>query len=264
MVNLYRKFLSLTCICAVFMFIGATDTFAYGTYEVAQGTGGNCSQCHPGFLDGFSGPLHIDHLALGVACDQCHVSNGDNPSISLNPEDAEGTGCAGCHGRLEDAGNDGSLPGLGAGLRQHHENAGISSCVACHVDTVASYTTVVEAVSPPFYTTLALDPCADNLDNDGDGDKDVCANDLVFGTIRGEIQEGVKIIIWSLNCGLTVPVEELTTDQNGYWEYSGLGNGRWLLNATLPGYSFIPSDGTAWMDLPLDPIKGFDFTAIAD
>ena len=46
MKNFYCKALSLTCICAVFMVIGATDTFAYPTYE------GGCVQCHPEFLGG--------------------------------------------------------------------------------------------------------------------------------------------------------------------------------------------------------------------
>lgn len=54
------------------------------------------------------------------------------------------------------------------------------------------------------------------------------SQNIIHGTITGDIQEGVSIIIWSLDCGLTVPVAELTTAQNGFWEYSGLENGRWL------------------------------------
>ena len=90
------------------------------------------------------------------------------------------------------------------------------------------------------------------------------SQNIIHGTITGDIQEGVSIIIWSLDCGLTVPVAELTTDQNGFWEYSGLENGRWLLNVGASGYSFLPKDGAGWIDLPLDPIKGYDFTSTAD
>ena len=138
-------------------------------------------------------------------------------------------------------------------------------CGGCHIDEdPANYTPVLEAVRPPFYTVLGVNPCNDNLDNDGDGVTDVCDNSIAFGTISGDIQEGVSIIIWSLDCGLTVPVAELTTDQNGFWEYAGLGNGRWLLNVGASCYSFLPKDGAVWIDLPLDPIKGYDFNATAD
>jgi hypothetical protein len=259
MINFNWKALSLTFICAVFMLLGATDIFAYGTYDTG------CSGCHPGFSGGYSDTLHSAHNALTNECTLCHVGAGGTKPVpvSLTPQNAEGTGCAGCHGRLEDAGNDGANAGLGAGLRQVHEGGGVS-CTPCHTDTIASYTPVLEAVRPPFYTVLGVNPCNDTLDNDGDGNTDVCDDGIAFGTISGDIQEGVSIIIWSLNCGLTVPVAELTTDQNGFWEYSGLENGRWLLNVESPGYSFLPNDGAGWIDLPLVPIKGYDFISTAD
>ncbi len=96
--------------------------------------------------------------------------------------------CGGCHGRNEDAGNDPISAGLGAGLRQHHTNAGVTECKTCHSDAdPANYTPVGENVLPPNYFTpdpefpnQPTDPCnrhgqedyaggRDGLDNDGDG-----------------------------------------------------------------------------------------------
>jgi len=88
-------------------------------------------------------------------------------------------GCVGCHGRNEDMGHDSLSPGRGAGLRQHHTNAGAPpdsgglSCSTCHVDANPSnYACVGEDVSPPFYGVVTgvvpTDACTDNLDNDGE------------------------------------------------------------------------------------------------
>jgi hypothetical protein len=176
MKNFNWKALSLTCICAVFMVIGATDTFAYGTF------GGGCNNCHND-VDQFKGPgeplhdLHQVVLSSNCSSTLCHSSNY---SVSLNPEDASGTGCAGCHGRLEDAGNDGVYPGLGMGLRQFHGTS--EGCGGCHVDLTD--TPVGESVLPPFYAALALDPCNDGLDNNGDLLYENCWT--ISGTVSGD------------------------------------------------------------------------------
>jgi hypothetical protein len=78
--------------------------------------------------------------------------------------------------------------GLGAGLRQHHDNSGIPTCSYCHSDAdPGNYTPVGEDVFPPYYGTVdtwADEPCNSvasallnenwdanfvGLDNDGDG-----------------------------------------------------------------------------------------------
>jgi uncharacterized GH25 family protein len=76
----------------------------------------------------------------------------------------------------------------------------------------------------------------------------------VYGYVSGDIQEGVTIIIWELNCGATEPFAVLTTDADGFWEYVGLADGQWLLNV----------EETDWMYLPKDPLLSYDFTAILD
>jgi thiosulfate dehydrogenase len=115
-------------------------------------------------------------------------------------------GCVGCHGRYEDANPDNPdfTAGLGAGLRQHHTNAGINACMVCHDDASPElYTPVGENVQPPNYFTpddvflnKPTDPCSsfgeedyagiwEGLDNDGDGAYDVLDSDCAppFGKI---------------------------------------------------------------------------------
>ena len=67
MINFNWKALSLTCICAVFMVIGATDTFAYEDYD-----GCSSNSCHPGFSGGYSDTLHSAHNAITNECSLCH------------------------------------------------------------------------------------------------------------------------------------------------------------------------------------------------
>ena len=120
---------------------------------------------------------------------------------STGSEPLPGLGCVGCHGRTEDAGHDTVSAGLGAGLRQHHTNAGISICAGCHTDADRkNYKPVGEDVFPPYYAAggdvfvnLPADPCnrdgeedyaggPNGLDNDGDGKYDVRDSDCkAFG-----------------------------------------------------------------------------------
>jgi hypothetical protein len=133
--------------------------------------------------------IMLDKLSRS-RCDTCHgeerypVFLDESSSTFLEP-----ISCVGCHGRSEDAGNDSKFfGGLGAGLRQHHTNAGVTECKTCHSDAdPANYTPVGENVSPPYYFTpdpefpnKPTDPCnrfrvedyagrGQGLDNDGDG-----------------------------------------------------------------------------------------------
>ncbi|HSS65587.1 MAG TPA: hypothetical protein VLS27_14240, partial [Gammaproteobacteria bacterium] len=139
--------------------------------------------------------IMLDKLSSS-RCNVCHTRPvpGFYP-VSLNSSsttDLEPISCVGCHGRYEDMGNDGISAGLGAGLRQHHTNAGITECKTCHEDAdPANYTPVGENVPPPFYFTpdaefpnKPTNACNSNgeedyaggwqgLDNDGDGIYDV-------------------------------------------------------------------------------------------
>jgi hypothetical protein len=88
-------------------------------------------------------------------------------------------------------GNDSESAGRGAGLRQHHTNAGELDCMDCHDDAdPANYTPVGEDVLPDYYANpgsnhpaIPTDSCnplgtenfagtSIGLDNDGDGQTD--------------------------------------------------------------------------------------------
>jgi len=139
--------------------------------------------------------LHSTDMLNGD-CTTCHGSGPRFPV--LTDSSAGGIGldpisCTGCHGRLED-GIGGTTLGAGAGLRQHHYNAGEFICLDCHDDADPSaYTPVAEDVLPPYYAdpkgsdtdhpAIPSDPCnpavdgypenyagsTEGLDNDGNG-----------------------------------------------------------------------------------------------
>jgi hypothetical protein len=183
---------------------------------------GNCKTCHGGFRDPeyislTDGQLWAEVytevtetepvLELGLhnihrhimldklsrsRCSVCHQEEGRYP-VRLNSSsttDFEPIACMGCHGRDEDDEAQGfpTPGGRGAGLRQHHTNAGVKECMTCHADAnPANYTPVGENVLPPYYFTpdpefpnKPTDPCnahgeedyagsREGLDNDGDG-----------------------------------------------------------------------------------------------
>jgi hypothetical protein len=92
-------------------------------------------------------------------CSVCHTRPPFYPVLlgsSTGGDGLEAISCGGCHGRNEDAGNDSISGGLGAGLRQHHTNAGVTECKTCHADAdPANYTPVGEDVLPSYYARLA-------------------------------------------------------------------------------------------------------------
>jgi cytochrome c553 len=133
-----------------------------------------------------------DKMSRG-SCDTCHQPNHVFYPVLLassntSPDLGDPIGCAGCHGRDEDIGNDNVSQGLSAGLRQHHTVSGVTVCKGCHSDAnPEKYTPVGENVQPPYYRAPLdefpnhpTNPCNRNggedyagdhagLDNDGDG-----------------------------------------------------------------------------------------------
>jgi len=201
--------------------VAATFLVSPGTADAYRFYAGGCdgAGCHGGFTGGTSprgtvfpgGDKHQMHRAaaeMDIDCLLCHTSSGDNPEIGSSGQ-SPFLGCMGCHGREEDAGNDSVSNGLGAGLRQHHYNAGETGCAACHTDAdPANYTPVGEDVFPAYYGTdvpnvdepcngTAADQTNENwtnesplvfigLDNDGDGLYDGDDPDCGGGPVCGD------------------------------------------------------------------------------
>ena len=145
-----------------------SDASAFEGFD--DGGGGGvpaCASCHGALAD--EGPQHDTHAALANGCGDCH-SGFNNPPLS---------NCVQCHGRAEDAGNDGGMPGLGRGLRLHHVTMGAAACGTCHGDVQSAAAVAGENVAPSFYAGTNLDSCDGSeeifasltisLDNDGDG-----------------------------------------------------------------------------------------------
>lgn len=193
---------------------------------------GGCQNCHGAFTDGTStkGSVfpsdnkHAMHRAssnMNTDCDLCHTSgDGRDPWIgsSDGTVDTPGMGCIGCH--------------EAAGLRAHHLDAGVSTCLTCHP---SDPTPPAESVPPPYYGSV--DTNADNscntvmaaevnenwtvgdfvgLDNDGDGLYD--ANDPDCGT-PGEVD---MLLVTAHDPGtrqVTISYAPAcrTTDNNFYW-----------------------------------------------
>ncbi len=186
----------LAIFVSVIALFASTPAHAYVQYSP------DCLGCHGDFWGSMSpkgtsfpkSSKHVMHNGaanMGTSCLLCHSSMGDNPMIgqSAGTSSNPGIGCTGCHGRDGDMGFDLLSAGRGAGLRQHHWNAGVTICGECHTDADPSrYTPVGENEKPPYYgtaNTSADDPCNplassnvnenwsvgdfEGLDNDGDG-----------------------------------------------------------------------------------------------
>ncbi len=157
-----------SCITAfVFLMLFPSTILAYTQYTVDDDET-YCGSCHGDFragsyisaVDGQNwGNLHNLHRStmLSGDCTACHLSGDTFPvplDASSGGDGLEPIGCMGCHGRAEDnVPQNPSYPnGAGAGLRQHHTNAGVNDCIPCHEDAdPAIYTTVSEATLPPYY-----------------------------------------------------------------------------------------------------------------
>ncbi|MDX2427904.1 MAG: cytochrome c3 family protein, partial [Xanthomonadales bacterium] len=138
------------------LMIGASEALAYEDYSDCQGChGGFRSSPYISLSDGVSwgDDLHDVHrrTMLNSDCDVCH-NNDFSPVFMDSSNGGDGLrpiSCAGCHGRQEDIGNN---SGSGAGLRQHHTNAGELDCMDCHDDADPDlYTPVGEDVLPEYY-----------------------------------------------------------------------------------------------------------------
>ena len=104
-------------------------------------------------------------------------------------------------------------------------------------------------------------PIVSNLgqeDADNDTIGDVCDENTIYGTISGDVQEGITVNIYILSCGMPQPHATVTTDAQGYYAVGDLPNGRYLFGPDDVGYSFSSS---YWVDILQTEIRSYDFIA---
>jgi hypothetical protein len=231
----------LLCIVALLVVAAlAPDVNAWETYSVSDGMG-NCADCHGDFrarpyrrnnVEVWSSGLHDIHknVILSGDCDACH-SGSTRSIVFLNfSRGSKGLAisCVGCHGREEDNTPNnpdvlyGISSGFGAGLRQQHWTAGETSCEECHNDSnPATYTSVGENVTPPYYSSsdpdhpnIPSDPCnldasedfsgdGIGLDNEGDGLSDAADPDCQSATPRDIDVSPLSLDFGAVTTGIT-------------------------------------------------------------
>jgi hypothetical protein len=111
----------------------------------------------------------------------------------------------------------------------------------------------------------AVDNCPDNgntqqLDADGDDIGDVCDTNTIYGTVSGDIQEGVNIDISVYTCGVGELIAAITTNAEGYYAFGGLENGKYGIYPQHSNYIF--SRPAIVLQIPQTEIQPYDFTAI--
>jgi hypothetical protein len=99
-------------------------------------------------------------------------------------------------------------------------------------------------------------------DADGDGIPDVSDPDTIYGTISGDVQEGVILNIETYSCGVGELVATITTNAEGYYAVGGLENDSYGIVPQHSNYIFSP--GTVVLQIPQTEIRSYDFTATLD
>jgi hypothetical protein len=166
-----KRLVGISILALAALVLWAPRGGAYETYSEARDLT-NCRFCHGDFRDttyvGASDGVpwgddpHDVHrrTMLDSDCSTCHGANFFPVGIGVSDGGAgfPAIGCVGCHGRDADTGNDSLSAGYGAGLRQHHTNAGVAAdpngflCADCHADADPGfYTPVGEDILPDYY-----------------------------------------------------------------------------------------------------------------
>jgi hypothetical protein len=214
--------------------MGISTGYAYSTYS--GDLDGGCVDCHGDFRGSTSTkgtvfPSNSNHEmhrasgSMGSACNLCHSGTSRTPvytSKSNGTASNPGLGCSGCH--------------VGAGLRAHHANNGITVCSECHLPEVP----VAENVKPPYYgtsdtkvknpgnTVLAANTNENwsvgdylGLDNDGNNLYDLA--DYAIGPFRtlSTAREGNNVRITWLTAGGRTNRIQVATKPSG--PYTNLG-----------------------------------------
>ena len=99
-------------------------------------------------------------------------------------------------------------------------------------------------------------PGQENADNDTLGD--VCDADTVYGTVSGDILEGVSLSIYRSSCGGDVLIDTKSTNAAGYYAFGNLEDGFYDVNPENDGYTFLPE--LVQVMIPQEVPQSYDFT----
>ena len=87
------------------------------------------------------------------------------------------------------------------------------------------------------------------------------SQNTIYGTVSGDIQEGINVNVSVVTCGAFPPYASLTTDAAGYYEIGGLPSGWYRVVPEDADYTFAPEG--SWVDIPQAEIQPYDFTSLA-
>jgi hypothetical protein len=85
------------------------------------------------------------------------------------------------------------------------------------------------------------------------------SQNIILGRITGDVQAGIIVNVYVLNCGASQPYTTLTTDALGYFVIGNIADGRYFVVPEASVYVFIP--GGRWVNLPQAIFQEYDFTA---
>ena len=101
--------------------------------------------------------------------------------------------------------------------------------------------------------------CGPNADVDNDGIPDFLDADTIYGTVSGDIQEGVSISLNFVACGVTNYGPTTLTNTEGYYAFGNLLNDNYVIAPQNILYVFNPE--TRSVAIPQTEIQSYDFTA---
>jgi hypothetical protein len=232
---------SLLALAAACTTSQAYETYSDGCVNCHGDFRGPTSTKHPAtvFPGGKNHDMHNGSSSMNTACDLCHTGSNHTPvyiGSSNGTVNNTGLGCTGCH--------------VTEGLREHHNNNGVTECYECH-PRVAS---VAENVSPPYYgtadtkvknpgnTVLAANTNENwsvgdflGLDNDGNNLYDAADFAITPYRILGTTKEGNSVRVTWQTAGGRKDAMQASGVVNG--SYSNVSS-----TLTIPGVGVVTTN----------------------